>query len=147
MKELSAFQRDLLFVINGMDEPYGLGIKADLEAYRETTINPGQLYPNLNALVENGYLTKQQKDDRTNLYLPTDRVAARSPTGVRGKPNSATRRRRRRPRRDQPDSPSSAIRSVMFSTPAVASSGFLPPVMTIFPLPNSRMTTSGSSIR
>jgi len=75
MKELSAFQRDLLFVINGMDEPYGLGIKADLEAYRETTINPGQLYPNLNALVENGYLTKQQKDDRTNLYLPTDRVA------------------------------------------------------------------------
>jgi len=76
MKELSAFQRDLLFVINGMDEPYGLGIKADLEAYRETTINPGQLYPNLNALVENGYLTKQQKDDRTNLYLPTDRVAA-----------------------------------------------------------------------
>ena len=75
MKELSAFQRDLLFVINGMDEPYGLGIKADLEAYRETTINPGQLYPNLNALVEQGYLTKQQKDDRTNLYVPTDRVA------------------------------------------------------------------------
>lgn len=75
MKELSAFQRDLLFVIDGMDEPYGLGIKADLEAYRETTINPGQLYPNLNSLVENGYLTKQQKDDRTNLYLPTDRVA------------------------------------------------------------------------
>ena len=75
MKELSAFQRDLLFVIDGMDEPYGLGIKADLEAYRETTINPGQLYPNLNALVEKGYLTKQQKDDRTNLYVPTDRVA------------------------------------------------------------------------
>ena len=75
MKELSAFQRDLLFVINGMDEPYGLGIKADLEASRETTINPGQLYPNLNALVEQGYLTKQQKDDRTNLYVPTDRVA------------------------------------------------------------------------
>lgn len=76
MKELSAFQRDLLFVINGMDEPYGLGIKADLEAYRETTINPGQLYPNLNALVEQGYLTKQRKDDRTNLYIPTDRVAS-----------------------------------------------------------------------
>lgn len=76
MKELSAFQRDLLFVIDGMDEPYGLGIKAELEAYRETTINPGQLYPNLNSLVEQEYLTKQRKDDRTNLYLPTDRVAA-----------------------------------------------------------------------
>jgi DNA-binding PadR family transcriptional regulator len=76
MKELSAFQRDLLFVITGMDEPYGLGIKAELEAYRETAVNPGQLYPNLNALVEQGYLTKRQKDDRTNLYLPTDRVAS-----------------------------------------------------------------------
>ena len=76
MKELSAFQRDLLFVVDGMDEPYGLGIKAELEAYRETPINPGQLYPNLNSLVEPGYLTKQRKDDRTNLYLPTDRVAA-----------------------------------------------------------------------
>ena len=76
MKDLSAFQRDLLFVIDGMGEPYGLGIKAELEAYRGTPINPGQLYPNLNALVEQGYLTKQAKDERTNLYLPTDRVAA-----------------------------------------------------------------------
>jgi len=35
MKDLTGFQRDLLYCIAGMEEPYGLGIKEDLKSYRE----------------------------------------------------------------------------------------------------------------
>ena len=71
MNDLSAFQRDLLFVVTSLDDPYGLGIKAELEAYLDRKINPGQLYPNLNELADMGYLDKQQQDKRTNRYVPT----------------------------------------------------------------------------
>jgi DNA-binding PadR family transcriptional regulator len=71
MNDLSAFQRDLLFVVTSLDDPYGLGIKAELETYRDRDINPGQLYPNLNELVDRDYLDKEQQDKRTNRYVPT----------------------------------------------------------------------------
>ncbi|TQQ79261.1 PadR family transcriptional regulator [Halonotius terrestris] len=74
MNDLSAFQRDLLFVVVSLDDPYGLGIKSELEAYQDREINPGQLYPNLNELAERGYLDKQQQDKRTNRYVPTEKT-------------------------------------------------------------------------
>ena len=72
MFELTGFQRDLLYCIAGADEPYGLGIKAELEAYSDTEINHGRLYPNLDTLIDEGYLSKSQIDDRTNEYELTD---------------------------------------------------------------------------
>lgn len=72
MFELTGFQRDLLFCIAGIDKPYGLGIKEKLETYGETDINHGRLYPNLDTLVDKGYLTKTSIDDRTNRYELTD---------------------------------------------------------------------------
>ena len=68
MFELTGFQRDLLYCIAGMDEPYGLGIKAELQEYGDTEINHGRLYPNLDTLVDKGYLEKHSLDDRTNEY-------------------------------------------------------------------------------
>ena len=47
MFELTGFQRDVLYCIAGAEEPYGLGIKAELEAYGDTEVNHGRLYPNL----------------------------------------------------------------------------------------------------
>lgn len=76
MFELTGFQRDLLYCIAGTEEPYGLGIKAELEAYGDTEVNHGRLYPNLDALIDKGYVTKSKLDDRTNRYELTD--AARS---------------------------------------------------------------------
>ncbi|WP_232701497.1 PadR family transcriptional regulator [Halobacterium wangiae] len=73
MDDLTGFQRDLLVVAAGLEEPNGLDIKSELEQYYTSEINHGRLYPNLNTLVEKGLVEKGQKDERTNQYVVTDR--------------------------------------------------------------------------
>jgi DNA-binding PadR family transcriptional regulator len=73
MYDLTAFQRDLLYVIAGLDEPHGLAIKAELETYYETEVHHGRLYPNLDTLVEKGLVEKGSLDKRTNVYTLTAR--------------------------------------------------------------------------
>ncbi|MFC7157214.1 PadR family transcriptional regulator [Halomarina halobia] len=73
MYDLTGFQRDLLYVVAGLDEPHGLAIKEELETYYETEIHHGRLYPNLDTLVEKGLVDKSQKDRRTNEYTVTRR--------------------------------------------------------------------------
>lgn len=72
MHDLTAFQRDVLYVLAGLDEAYGLAIKAELEDYYEGDVNHGRLYPNLDSLVEAGLVEKRSRDDRTNVYSITD---------------------------------------------------------------------------
>ncbi|WP_424016357.1 PadR family transcriptional regulator (plasmid) [Halorientalis pallida] len=72
MDDLTAFQRDVLYVVAGLDEPHGLGIKAELDDYYEGEINHGRLYPNLDELTEKGLLEKGAHDQRTNSYTITD---------------------------------------------------------------------------
>lgn len=71
--ELSAFQRDLLAAVVRNGPCKGLTIARDLEADRLDSINPGRLYPNLDELVELGYVEKGRSDKRTNSYEPTAR--------------------------------------------------------------------------
>lgn len=73
MQDLTAFQRDVLFVIAGHDEPHGLAIKEALDDYYTEEINHGRLYPNLDTLVEKGLVEKGEKDRRTNEYQLSDR--------------------------------------------------------------------------
>jgi DNA-binding PadR family transcriptional regulator len=73
MHDLTGFQRDLLYVIAGLDEPHGLAIKEELEGYYESEVNHGRLYPNLDTLVEKGLVEKGQRDRRTNFYTLTRR--------------------------------------------------------------------------
>jgi DNA-binding PadR family transcriptional regulator len=73
MHDLTGFQRDLLYVIAGLDEPHGLAIKEELEEYYESEVNHGRLYPNLDTLVEKGLVEKGQRDRRTNFYTLTRR--------------------------------------------------------------------------
>jgi len=73
MFDLTGFQRDLLYVIVGLDEPKGLAIKDELESYYQKEIHHGRLYPNLDTLVEKGLVAKGTIDDRTNSYSLTDR--------------------------------------------------------------------------
>lgn len=73
MYDLTGFQRDLLYVIAGHPEVYGLAIKEELDDYYEADINHGRLYPNLDTLVEKGLVKKGQLDDRTNSYTLTQR--------------------------------------------------------------------------
>jgi DNA-binding PadR family transcriptional regulator len=71
MDDLTAFQRDLLYVVGGLDSPHGLAIKEELEEYYESEVHHGRLYPNLDALVSQGLISKGQKDRRTNVYALT----------------------------------------------------------------------------
>lgn len=71
MFDLTAFQRDLLYVAAGLERPSGQQIKAELEE-KIDEITHGRLYPNLDTLVEQGYLDQGQIDRRTNYYEPTE---------------------------------------------------------------------------
>lgn len=73
MYDLTGFQRDLLTVMAGLEEPHGLAIKDELENYYEGEIHHGRLYPNLDTLVDKGLAEKSAKDRRTNLYSVTRR--------------------------------------------------------------------------
>jgi len=73
MHDLTGFQRDILYVIAGLEEPHGLAIKDKLEDYYEGEIHHGRLYPNLDTLVEKGLVEKGEIDQRTNSYTLTRR--------------------------------------------------------------------------
>ena len=73
MYDLTGFQRDLLYVSAGLDEPNGLVIKDELENYYEKEIHHGRLYPNLDSLIEKGLIEKGEADRRTNTYYVTRR--------------------------------------------------------------------------
>lgn len=72
MHDVNRFQRDLLYVIAGMDSPHGLAVKEKLDDYYTGEVNHGRLYPNLDTLVERGLITKGKIDDRTNSYNITE---------------------------------------------------------------------------
>lgn len=71
MRDLTGFQRDLLYIIAGMDSPKGLAIKEKLDDYYSGEINHGRLYPNLDDIVDEGLVEKGKIDDRTNAYSLT----------------------------------------------------------------------------
>jgi len=73
MYDLTGFQRDLLYVVAGLDTPHGLAIKEELEDYYEGEVHHGRLYPNLDTLVEKGLIEKGEIDQRTNYYELTSR--------------------------------------------------------------------------
>ncbi len=72
MDDLTGFQRDLLYVIAGADQPSGQDVKEDIEGYYTTEINHGRLYPNLDTLVNKELVEKGQLDRRTNYYTISD---------------------------------------------------------------------------
>lgn len=73
MFHLTGFQRDILYIVAGRDEPHGLEIKTELESAYDEEINHGRLYPNLDTLVEEGLIEKGSVDERTNSYSITDK--------------------------------------------------------------------------
>lgn len=73
MHDMTGFQRDCLYIIGGLEAPHGLAIKDALDEYYDTEIHHGRLYPNLDTLVEKGFVEKGQHDRRTNVYTLTRR--------------------------------------------------------------------------
>ncbi|WP_247003897.1 PadR family transcriptional regulator [Halosolutus gelatinilyticus] len=72
MDDLTGFQRDLLYVIAGADQPSGQDVKEEIESYYTSDINHGRLYPNLDTLVNKELVEKGQLDRRTNYYAISD---------------------------------------------------------------------------
>ena len=71
VRELTAFQQNILTIL-GAEPMYGLAIKRELEAYYDAEVNHGRLYPNLDSLVELGFVEKSELDKRTNQYELTE---------------------------------------------------------------------------
>lgn len=65
---LSGFQRDILYIIAGLETPKGLEIKEELEQIYTEEINHGRLYPNLDTLADGGFIDKISLDGRSNGY-------------------------------------------------------------------------------
>ncbi|OIB58187.1 PadR family transcriptional regulator [Natrialba sp. SSL1] len=72
MDNLTGFQRDLVYVIAGADQPSGQDVKDEIEKYYSSEINHGRLYPNLDTLVNKELVEKGELDRRTNYYAITD---------------------------------------------------------------------------
>ncbi len=71
MDQLTGFQRDLLYVIAGMERPSGQEILDDINRYIDQPVTHGRLYPNLDTLVDHELVEKGQLDRRTNYYALT----------------------------------------------------------------------------
>ena len=72
MFDLTGFQRDLLVTIRNHDgKPSGQTVRRHIEQH-VSSVNHGRLYPNLDALVDEGLVAKGEKDARTNYYEVTD---------------------------------------------------------------------------
>ena len=69
---LSAFQRDVLWTLAKDGASKGKAIMDSLEGYYDESVTHGQVYPNLDALVDHGFVAKSQRDRRTNEYQLTD---------------------------------------------------------------------------
>jgi DNA-binding PadR family transcriptional regulator len=74
VRHLTAFQRDILYIISDLDTPYGLGIKEALEGYYDEDVNTGRVYQNLAKLTDEGYIEKSAIDKRTNAYTLTQKA-------------------------------------------------------------------------
>lgn len=72
MDDLTGFQRDLLYVIAGADQPSGQDVKEEIEQYYTADINHGRLYPNLDTVVNKEFVEKGELDRRTNYYDITE---------------------------------------------------------------------------
>ncbi|GGN92842.1 helix-turn-helix transcriptional regulator [Haloarcula pellucida] len=72
LADLSAFQRDILWILHHDGALHGLGIKSALQEYYREEVNHGRLYPNLDDLCEMDLLEKGTRDQRTNEYELTD---------------------------------------------------------------------------
>ena len=72
VRRLTAFQRDILFVL-AEEARYGLAVNRALESERDKEIEHGPVYDNLGTLGDLGLVDKTEIDGRTKEYELTER--------------------------------------------------------------------------
>ena len=70
--ELTAIQRDIIYVLTGCRGANGEEVKRELEDYYESAVHKGRIYPNLDALVEYGLVESSRVSGRENRYELTE---------------------------------------------------------------------------
>lgn len=70
-EELTRFQIDALTII-AAEKRIGTEINDELSEYYDKDVNHGQLYPNLDTLVEKGLVDKTPRDRRSHFYAITE---------------------------------------------------------------------------
>lgn len=65
MEKVTSFQRDLLYVISGLEEATPESISAELSDYYNGSIPQGRFDPNVEAIVELGLVNREYKDDES----------------------------------------------------------------------------------
>ena len=70
--DLSAFQRDVLWLLADESPLKGVDVKSGLEEYYGEPVHQAQLYTNLDSLAECGLIEKEHVDGRTNAYSLTE---------------------------------------------------------------------------
>lgn len=66
--DLRGFQRDLLFVLAGLDGPNGQEVLAEMRDSLNDDVQAARVYTNLDELVERELVEKEATDGRTNRY-------------------------------------------------------------------------------
>jgi len=72
MHDLSSFQRDLLVVVAGLDDPIGKDVRQELQEYYPEEVTAGRVYPQLTEMVEKQLIIKQDAG-QANIYRITKR--------------------------------------------------------------------------
>lgn len=72
MIELTGFQRDLLYVLLGLDGPNGVDVRGALVEYYESDVVAARVYQNLDRLADRGLVEKAGREARTNTYAVTE---------------------------------------------------------------------------
>jgi DNA-binding PadR family transcriptional regulator len=78
LEEFSAFERDIVVALAGLDEPNGQDLKRELERVYQGEVRNARLYENLGDLVEADIVAKNlSRDRRENVYELTHRGRVR----------------------------------------------------------------------
>ena len=90
MYDLTGFQRDLLYVVAGLDDPHGLAIKDELEDYYEKEIHHGRLYPTSTRSLRRDSSKKVSGTDGPTSTALLAGAREKSKLGLNGKPSILT---------------------------------------------------------
>jgi len=90
MYDLTGFQRDLLTVTAGIEEPHGLAIKDELEDYYEKEIHHGRLYPNLDTRRKRTGRKRRERPPYQRLHRHQREGSEKSKHAANGKTSTST---------------------------------------------------------
>lgn len=71
MNRLTGFQRDLMYIINGFENPTEKQIKQEMDSYYNEDIFQSRIYHNIDILINYGYVDKIQSKKFSRRYSIT----------------------------------------------------------------------------